>query len=137
VILLDTNVVSELQKPNGNPRVKQAIERRMADLYLSVITLGEILYGVALLEAGARRRELERYYRRLEAAFGDRVLPVSAEIAENWAQMRADRRNAGRPLALADGLIAATALVHDLTLWTRNMDDFKETGARLLNPWED
>jgi predicted nucleic acid-binding protein len=109
----------------------------MADLYLSVITLGEILYGVALLEAGARRRELERYYRRLEAAFGDRVLPVSAEIAENWARMRADRRTAGRPLALADGLIAATALVHDLTLWTRNMDDFRETGARLLNPWED
>jgi predicted nucleic acid-binding protein len=137
VILLDTNVVSELQKPNGNPRVKQAIERRMADLYLSVITLGEILYGVALLEAGARKRELERYYRRLEAAFGDRVLPVSTEIAANWARMRADRRNAGRPLALADGLIAATAVAHDLTLWTRDTDDFRETGARLLNPWED
>lgn len=137
MILLDTNVVSELQKPGGNPRVKAFAERRTSDLHLSVITLGEILYGVSLLDHGRRRRELERYYAALDEIFGERILPISSEIAELWAKLRAGHRGIGRVLPLADGLIAATAIVHDLTLWTRNTSDFGETGARLFNPWED
>ena len=80
---------------------------------------------------------MEKYYTGLARAFGDRILPVAAPIAECWADLRAVQRSMGRMLPQADGLIAATALVHDLTLWTLNTRDFDGIGVRLFNPWED
>ena len=137
MILLDTNVVSEARHPNGSPRVKAALREGQNDIWLSVIVLGEILYGIRRLSDGPQKRTLEAYYAELRGAYGDRVLGVTIEIGEAWGNARAVRSRAGRPLATTDGLIAATALVHDLTLWTRNTGDFADLGVELFNPWED
>jgi predicted nucleic acid-binding protein len=137
VILLDTNVLSEMHHPQGSRRVVERVAQHERDLHLSVVALGEILYGIRILRAGRRRSLLEEYYAGMVQGFGDRILPVIASIAECWAELRAAHRRRGRVLPLADGLIAATALVHDLTLWTRNTPDFQGTGVRLFNPWED
>jgi predicted nucleic acid-binding protein len=137
VIIVDTNVVSESQHPHGNARVKAHVAERRNDIHLSAVVLGEILYGVAKLEEGPRRTRLQEFYAGLRLAFAERIIPVTAPVAEAWAQLRADYWLARRVLPMADGLIAATALVHDLTLWTRNTRDFDATGVRLFNPWED
>ena len=137
MILVDTNVVSESQHPRGDVRVKACIEERHNDIHISAIVLGEILYGVAKLDEGPRHTRLQKFYAGLRLAFADRVLPVTTPVAETWAQLRATYWRARRVLPMADGLIAATALVHGLTLWTRNTRDFEATGVRLFNPWED
>lgn len=137
MILLDTNVISEVQHLRGDGRVKARVEQRRDDLSISAIVLGEILYGVAKLDEGPRRTRLHEFYAGLRLSFGSRVLPVTTEIAERWAHLRADTWRQRRTLPVADGLIAATALVHDLTLWTRNTKDFEGTGVRLFDPWED
>lgn len=137
MVLLDTNVLSEMHHPKGSPRVAELVVQHQADLHLSVIALGEMLYGIRIMKPGRRKSVLEVYYADLMREFGDRILPVLASIAECWAELRAIYRDQGRVLPLADGLIAATALVHDLTLWTRNTRDFDGAGVRLFNPWED
>jgi toxin FitB len=137
VILLDTNVVSEAQRPGGAPRVREALARHRRETCLSVIVLAELLFGVERLSDGARKTAILGNYARMRRALGHRIYPVSEEVGATWARLRARRQAAGRPLAMADGLIAATALVHDLTLWTRNTRDFEGTGVRLFDPWED
>ena len=137
MVLLDTNVLSEMHHPNGSARVIERVARHERELHLSVVALGEMLYGIRIMRIGRKRLALEGYYSGLTASFGDRILPIVASIAERWAELRASYRGVGRVLPLADGLIAATALVHDLTLWTRNTKDFGGTGVRLFNPWED
>jgi predicted nucleic acid-binding protein len=137
VILIDTNVLSEMHNPKGSPRVTERLGERVADVHVSVVALGEMRYGIQLMRAGRRRTALERYYAELLQSFADRVLPVVGPIAELWAELRAHYRGLGRVLPMADGLIAATALAHDLTLWTRNTRDFDATGVRLFNPWVD
>jgi len=137
VILVDTNVVSESQHPRGDVRVRARVDERRNDIHISAIVLGEILYGVAKLDEGPRRLRLQEFYAGLRLAFADRVLPVTMPVSETWAQLRATYWRARRVLPMADGLIAATALVHDLTLWTRNTRDFDGTGVRLFNPWEE
>lgn len=136
-ILLDTNVVSEAQHQRGDERVKMRVAERRSDIHISVIVLGEVLYGVALLDPGPRRAYLEQYYASLQRDFAERILAVEAAVAELWGGVRARCRRLGRPLPTPDGLIAATALYHDLTLWTRNTRDFADTGVRLFDPWED
>lgn len=137
MILVDTNVVSETQGPRGDARVKSKVEERRDDIHISTMVLGEILYGVAKLDDGPRRTRLQEFYAGLRVAFDNRILPVTTPVAETWARLRATYWQAGRVLPMVDGLIAATALVHDLTLWTRNTRDFHGTGVRLFNPWED
>ena len=115
------------------------IQRQTSEsLFVSVVTLGELRRGTALLrEQTVRRAELERLIDiRVPAWFGDRILPVTRPIAEKWGMLDADRQLAGRPLNLADGLIAATALEHDLTLITRNVKDFAGLNVTMVNPWE-
>ena len=136
MILLDTNVLSEMHHPMGSPHVIESVARHQDEMHLSVVTLGEMLYGIRIMKPGRRRSALEGYYAGLRAAFGDRILPVLDSTSECWADLRATQRGRGRVLPLADGLIAATALVHDLTLWTRNVGDFDGTGVRLFDPWE-
>ncbi|MEO0361476.1 MAG: type II toxin-antitoxin system VapC family toxin [Pseudomonadota bacterium] len=136
-MLIDTNVVSEAMKPNGHAAVKQAVARAEDELYLSVVVLGEIRFGVETSPDGRRKERLRAFYDRLTSDFSERIISVSLPIAERWAALRAAHRRAGRVLPLADGLIAATALEHDMPLMTRNTRDFELTGARLLNPWEE
>jgi len=103
----------------------------------SVIVLGEIACGIALLPAGQRREQLVAWLNGLERRFADRILPIDPAIARVWAQLHAARQQASRPLAMADGLIAATAQVHGLPIITRNTSDFAGlSGVTVINPWE-
>lgn len=106
-------------------------------VFLSVVVMGEIVFGIERMAPGPARRALEDYYADLKIVYADRILPVTEEIAESWGELRARLSRGGRSLPLADGLLAATALRHDLAIMTRNVRDFEGTGARLLNPWED
>ena len=135
--LIDTNVLSEIRHPRGSARVKGAFLALENDLSLSVIVLGEIRYGTKIARDAAKRADLLNWYAALRTNFGHRILPVTTEVAEAWGDLTARLRDARRRIEVADGLIAATALVHDLTLWTRNTQDFHGTGVRLFNPWED
>jgi predicted nucleic acid-binding protein len=106
-------------------------------LYFSVVSLGEILKGVTILPEGMRRMELQQWLDgTLRPWFQGRILPVNEEIGERWGILAGECRLKGRPLKIADGFIAATALVHDLTIVTRNVKDFAGLGVVLLNPWE-
>jgi len=136
-ILPDTNVLGEIWNPRGLERVKAAFAEAANRVVLSVVVLGETLRGIHQLPPSKRRDSLQAFYDRLVQDFGGELLPVTLETAEVWGRMTAAGRRAGRTLHPADGLIAATALHHDLTLWTRNTRDFEGTGVRLFNPWED
>jgi predicted nucleic acid-binding protein len=134
--LLDTNVPSELTKPQIDPRVSAWVNGNDA-LYMSVISIGEMRKGIRLLPKGRKRQELEGVLEySIMPLFADRILPVTQAIAERWGDITALRRLMGVPLHPADGLIAATALEYGLTAVTRNGDDFVGLGLTILNPWE-
>ena len=133
--LVDTNVLSELRK---GPRADRGVRCWFAEvegdgLFLSVMTVGELWKGIDRL----RRRDprgadaLETWLDRVLAEYGDRVLPISGAVARQWARL-----NVPDPLPVVDGLIAATALVQDLTIVSRNLKDMERSGARCLNPFE-
>lgn len=132
--LLDTNVVSETRKRRPDLRVGVFLEALRADqMFVSVMTLGELRKGAETRARNDREaaEELSRWLERMKEAFAARVIPVDGEVADRWGRLSATRT---RPVI--DTLLAATAIVHDLTLVTRNTRDVADTGARLLNPWE-
>lgn len=137
--LLDTNIPSETLRPLPHPLVLAWLNQQAREsLFVSVVTIGELRRGATLLAPSARRTQLERFLDlTVPAWFADRVLPVTQAIAERWGTLDASRQLDGRPLSTADGLIAATALEHRLTLVTRNQKHFEDLGVQLLNPWED
>jgi predicted nucleic acid-binding protein len=130
--LLDTNVLSEVRRPRGDAGVKRWISSvPTEDLYLSVLTLGEVRRGIGLL---SRRDPVqadvyEAWLVTVLREYADRVLPVDAAAAEEWGRM-----NVPNPVSVVDGLMAATAKVRNMTFVTRNTADVARTGARLLNP---
>ena len=132
--LVDTNVLAELRKgPRGNPRVRAWVAGLDQDaIFLSVLTIGEIRCGVENI----RRRDpaaahaLERWLRRVVDQHGDRILPVTISIAEEWGRL-----NVPKPIPVTDGLLAATARLHDLTLATRNVRGVARTGVALFDPF--
>lgn len=133
--LVDTNILSELRKGGRcDPHVSAWLDGvRPAELFVSVLSLGEIRRGIELL----RRRDptaagsLDRWLRGLEAHYTDRVLAVSAAIADRWGRLAPTQ-----PLPVCDGLLAATCIEHDLTMVTRNAGDFARSGVPTLNPFE-
>jgi len=135
--LLDTNVVSELVAPKPNDRVSRWVEQTDESiLFLSVLTLGEIRNGVERLRPGRRRGRLESWLQvDLPRRFQDRILPVTAAVADRWGAATAIAAAKGKPVPVIDGLLAATALHYDLTLVTRNTSDVSGTGVSTLNPW--
>ena len=136
--LVDTNIVSEAGRANGHPAVRAALASiRDDDLFLSVITVGEIASGIAKLPTGKKRRELEEWFAVTEDQFADRLLPIDAAVARAWGEVTAAVAKAGRVLHAADGLIAATALHHGLRLLTRNGSDFEATGVIVVDPLAD
>lgn len=136
--LLDTNVVSELRRVQCHPNVRARLAAiAEEDLCISVITLGEIAYGISRLEPGKRRREFEEWLDQTERFFADRLLPVDREIARLWGEITAKAAEQGRVIHAADGLIAATAIRHGLHVMTRDVTGFEATGVMLINPWEE
>lgn len=135
--LLDTNVVSEWTKPRPNPGVVEWLSQVAEDqVFLSVITFAELRFGIDRLPNGARRERLDSWlHDDLPRRFEDRIVLVDGAIADAWGQLVATRATAGRPLQAMDGLIAATAHVHQLTLVTRNAADFQGTVGSVLTPW--
>lgn len=130
--LVDTNVISEARR-----NTPQAIAwLRGVDpfsVHLSVITLGEVMRGIALKQRTDPRSaaHLSEWLRKLRHDHRDRILPITDQIAVEWGRIAAQR-----PRGDADGLIAATAIVHDLIVVTRNVGDFDDTGASVINPWD-
>lgn len=136
--LLDTGAVSELLKPTPDVAVLGAIESLSSELsYLSTITVGELIKGLQLMPFGRRQSLLEREIDKIVAGFGDRILPISVQTGRIWGQLSANVHRTGGQLAVADGLIAATAAEHGLTVVTRNVRDFELTGVKLFNPWQE
>ena len=136
--LLDTNIPSELVRPQPEPKVQAWIAAQSLEaLFISAVSFGELRKGIILRAPGKRRTELESWIEAdLSILFSGRTLSVTRSIAERWGKLDVERQLAGRPLNMADGLIAATALEHDLTVVTRNVRDFTGLGVTLFNPWE-
>jgi toxin FitB len=135
--LLDTCVVSELVRPRPKASVVSWVRERDEDeLFLSVITIGELEKGIAKLPDSAKRVTLEQWVRReLADRFRDRLLVIDSSVAARWGAMVGVSEARGQPLPVIDSLIAATSLQHDLTVVTRNTDDLERCGARCFNPW--
>ncbi len=136
-LLLDTCFVAELRRPRPHPGVLAEMAAHSdEDLYLSVLTVGEIRRGIALLPDGPKRRGLEAWLAGLHRQFSDRLLGIDSETAEIWGTATALASQRGLVLPAVDGLIAAQAVRHGLTVATRNVAHFRDAGALVLNPWE-
>ena len=136
--LLDTNIISELVKPRPEASVTRWIEGTDESLlYLSVLTLGEIRRGIAALSQSRRRATLEAWLDKdLHARFEGRILIVDQEVADRWGLLTAAARKSGIVLPVIDGLLAATALEHNLTLVTRDTGQIPSIGVAVFNPWQ-
>lgn len=135
--IIDTDVLSEARKPQGDAGVRRRLaDADPGDLFISVISIGEIAHGIARLPTGPKRRDLEAWLSLTERHFADRILTIDRDIAQIWGEITAKAARAGRPLHTADGLIAATALRHGLHVMTRNTKDYEASGALLSNPWQ-
>ena len=132
--LVDTNVVSELVKSQPEMRVIAFLSDN-PDLWLSVVTLHEMRFGLHLMPRGRRREDLSFALSAFVAEHDDRILPVNREDAAEAAILRANCRRSGRTLNFADALIAGTAKANDLILATRNVSDFERLGVEIINPW--
>ena len=131
--LLDTCLLSELRKKNCHPGVTAWMSSlRPDDAFLSVLTLGEIRHGIELRRAKnpTEAAALERWLEGLETHYADRILPITATIADQWGRLRPSQG-----LPVIDGLMAATGLEHKLTVVTRNTADFQRSGVHTLNPF--
>lgn len=136
--LLDTCVLSELVKPRpARNVVAWTEEQREEDLYVSVLTFGELHKGIARLPSSQRKDTLHLWVEReLRDRFGSRILDITMTIAKTWGVMQCRSGQQGQPLPAIDGLIAATGLAHGLTVVTRNSSDMVPSGVSLLNPWK-
>lgn len=137
MILLDTNVLSELMRPAPAPAVETWVSAQpAASIFISAITEAELRYGLALLPDGQRRRRLlVQAQAMLAEDFAGRILPFDSAAAEAYAPIAAARRLAGRPVSQADAQIAAIAASRGAALATRNVTDFTDCGITILDPW--
>lgn len=137
MIVLDTNVVSELIRPAPEPDVTSWVDSLdVSDILLTAVTAAELTYGVARLPDGRRRRELRAKVEGLLAEdFRDRILPFDALAATHYADIVAARERSGLQISMADGQIAAICRNWNAGLATRNVSDFVDTGVELINPW--
>jgi predicted nucleic acid-binding protein len=132
--LLDTNVVSELRKAAPDPNVLAWHAKHAgAEVFLSALLVGEVRRGIERIRGRDPKQAdvLERWFAGLLSTYRSRILPVTAEVAQEWG-----RCNVNDPVPVVDGLMAATAKVHDLTLVTRNVADVARTGVAVANPFE-
>ena len=139
MIVLDTNVVSEPLRPAPAPQVVAWLDDQdVVDLHLTTISLAEIRYGIAALPEGRRRSQLsEQFEQRFLPLFAGRILSFDDAASLEFATLQSAARRAGRPLPLADGLIAAIVRTRGFALATRNVRDFETAGIALVNPWDE
>jgi toxin FitB len=138
VILLDTNIISELVDVRPDERVLAYLRRQpQSTLFTSAICEAEIRYGVARMPAGRRRNELAGRVAVLFSRFASRILPFDTNAAGRYGAIRTARAAAGHPISIQDAMIAATARTHGLTVATRDANDFAECGVKIENPWLD
>ena len=136
--LLDTNVLCEPTKPKPNGRVMEWLAVTDEDrLYLSAVTLAEVQRGVSRMPSGVRRERIRHWLEHdVFERFGDRILSVDSAVGLQWGKIMAEAEVKGKAMSSLDGFIAATAVVRDLTLATRNVADFKDAVPQVVNPWE-
>lgn len=137
MIVLDTNVVSEIMKPSPKRSVVDWLNgQETAALYLSTITLAEIGYGLHIMPDGKRRRSLEdRFEKFIADAFDQRILAFDLGAARAYGDVMGRRKTLGRPMSILDGQIASIARANHFAVATRNVDDFEECGLSLINPF--
>lgn len=135
--LLDTNVISEMTRPLPSAAVLAwlaAVEQN--DVYLSAVTIAELRYGVERMPSGQRRKRLSDWlFVDVPMRFGGRILPIDETVAHAWGQAVAMADAAGSPIAVIDAFVLATAVVHKLTVVTRNERDFRMLAPDVVNPW--
>ena len=136
--LLDTNILSEGRKPKPEPRVAAFYDAQPLNaLYISVVNIAEIRFGIELQQDPARRAQLNDWLTlKLRPAFAGRILPVTEEILVKWRLLMEEGRKIGHTYSHPDLLLAATALQHGLTVVTRDRSDFDMARAPVFNPWE-
>lgn len=136
--LLDTCVLSEACKPQPNAVVMAWLNQHDTESFVSILSLGEIRKGIAKLKykTGQRNDRLNDWFEQLAAAKQDYILPFDLRVLSIWGDLTGQAEAPGTPLAVIDSLIAATALAHDLTVVTRNIEDFRRCGANTFNPWQ-
>lgn len=135
--LVDTCVLSEVQRRRGNQKVRERFESLAAeDVFLSVLTLGELKKGIDKLNASTKKKTLTTWFDQLAVTAQDRILPIDQETSVIWGEVTAKLEKQGRTIPAIDGLIAATALRHGLHLMTRNVGHFEPAGVMLINPWD-
>ena len=137
MIVLDTNVVSEAIRPAPNPAVRAWLNAQVAEtLYLTSVTLAEMLFGIAVLPPGRRKDGLARALDGVLGLFGDRLLPFDADAARRHAALAVAARAAGRGLPTPDGYIAAIAASRGFIVASRDTSAFEAGGLRVINPWQ-
>ena len=137
--LIDTCVISELVKSEPDKKVINWISNISEDLlFLSVFTIGEIRKGIEKLSESKKKRELQHWLKNdLRNRFSKRILNFDINVSEKWGEIQGQTESQGKTLSLIDGLIASTAIYYDMVLVTRNVKDVENSGAVILNPWED
>jgi predicted nucleic acid-binding protein len=137
MVVLDTNVLSELIRPRPDPGVVEWIDQQNAsEVRITAITAAELRAGVAVLPAGRRKSDLHLHIEALlDETFAGAVLAFDAQSANPYAEIVSARRNRGRPIAFQDAQIGAICLQHQMTLATRNTRGFADTGVDLIDPW--
>lgn len=131
--LVDANVLSEATRPSPDRRVVDWLSANEKDLVVDSIVLGELYLGVLALPAGRRRTQLEHWFDALSKTLV--CLPWDAAVSRQWARLVVAMKKKGKPVPILDGMIAATALEHGLTVATRNVSDFRQTGAKVVDPF--
>lgn len=135
MILLDTNVISELARPAPSGNVVSWVTENRHRLALSTVTVAELAYGIECLPGGIRQATLRSLVQRLVAAYANRMLAFTERTAWQYGEVMAQARSAGRTMSVPDGMIAAVAMVNGCDLATRNRRDFEALSLRLVDPW--
>jgi predicted nucleic acid-binding protein len=136
MIVLDTNVVSEAMKPDPDQAVRAWLNNQAAEtLYLSSVTLAELLFGIAALPAGKRKDMLAQALDGLMGLFRDRVLPFDTDAARHYAELAVMARNSGHGFPMPDGYIAAIAASRGFIVASRDTAPFEAAGVPVINPW--